>query len=240
MFTIATTNMILRGDGKSNLLQQDFLKIDSKELQKNNYTIGLMNPPYSQRKNKETAHLSEIHFVKHLLDSLDENGKCAVIIPKSSMVGKNKEDKEVKKEILKTHTLEGVITLNPDTFYGIGTNPCVAIFTTQKPHNNDKYCKFINFEDDGFIVNKHVGLIETTRAKEKKQHLLNCWLHDAPSETKFMVKSKIEADDEWLHAFYYFNDEIPKYEDFVKTMQEYLTFEFDMVTQGREYLFKDV
>ena len=48
MFTIATTNMILRGDGKSNLHNKDFLKENPKQLQLKGCTVGMMNPPYSQ------------------------------------------------------------------------------------------------------------------------------------------------------------------------------------------------
>ena len=168
-----------------------------------------------------------------------EGGRCVVIVPQSAMVGNKKEDKQVKKQILKEHTLEGVITLNKQTFYGVGTNPCIAVFTAHKPHSENKYCKFINFEDDGFEVRKHIGLVETERAKERKAHLLNCWLHDAPAESKFMVKTTISAEDEWLHSFYYFNDEIPKEEDFEKTIADYLSFEFNMIAQGREYLFEN-
>lgn len=40
-----------------------------------------------------------------------------------------------------------------------------------------------------------------------------------------------------MHSFYYFNDEIPKEEDFEKTMADYLTFEFNMITHGKGYLF---
>jgi len=239
MFSIATTNMILRGDGKSNLLKDDFLKRDVKSMRANNYTVGFMNPPYSQAKGKDTAHLSEIHFIEHLLDSLADNGRRVIIVPQSTMVGKSKTDKEVKKRILTKHTLEGVITLNKETFYGVGTNPCIAIFTAHKPHSANKFCKFINYEDDGFTVRKHVGLVETERAKERKAHLLNCWLYDAPAETKFMVKTTIEPEDEWLHSFYYFNDEIPKAEDFENTIADYLTFEFNMIMQGRSYLFEN-
>lgn len=238
MFSIATTNMILRGDGKSNLIKDDFLKRSSKELRKNNYSVGFINPPYSQAKGKDTAHLSEINFVKHLLDSLADNGRCVVIVPQSTMVGKTTEDKLVKKKILESHTLEGVITLNKETFYGVGTNPCIAIFTANKPHPKNKFCKFINFEDDGFIVRKHVGLVESERSKERKTHLINCWLHGAPAETKFMVATTIEATDEWLHAFYYFNDEIPVHADFEKTLNDFMTFEFKMIAQGNDYLFK--
>lgn len=239
MFSIATTNMILRDDGQSNLICADFLSIPAEELRKNNYSVGMINPPYSQAKGKDTAHLSEISFIKHLLDSLADGARCALIVPQSTMVGKTREDKKVKAQILKKHSLEGVITLNKETFYRIGTNPCIAVFTAHKPHSEKKYCKFINFEKDGFEINKHIGLVETERAKEKKAHLLDCWLHDALAESKFMVKTTITAEDEWLHSFYYFNDEIPKDEDFERTIADYLSFEFNMVMQGREYLFKN-
>ena len=238
MFAIATTNMILRGDGKSNLINDDFLKQSSEKLKEKNYTVGFINPPYSQAKGKDTAHLSEITFIKHLLDSLADGGRCVAIVPQSTMVGKTKEAKAIKKKILEKHTLEGVITLNKNTFYGVGTNPCIAVFTAHKPHNSKKFCKFVNYEDDGFVVKKHIGLVETTRAKSQKAHLLECWLHDKPAETKFMVKTTIEPEDEWLHSFYYFNDEIPTEEDFGKTIADYLSFEFNMIMQGREYLFE--
>ena len=237
MFSIATTNMILRDDGKSNLIPANFLSKKADDLRQQKYSVGLMNPPYSQSKGKDTAHLSEICFIEHLLNSLDNGGRCVVIVPQSTMVGKTKEDKKVKQRILETHTLEGVITLNKNTFYGIGTNPCIAVFTAHQPHNPKKYCKFVNYEDDGFVVGKHIGLVETARANERKTYLLDCWLHDQPAETQFMVRTTIEPNDEWLHSFYYFNDEIPKPEDFEKTIVDYLTFEFSMIMQGRDYLF---
>ena len=40
-----------------------------------------------------------------------------------------------------------------------------------------------------------------------------------------------------MHSFYYFNDEVPTDEDFEKTVNDYLSFEFSMIMQGREYLF---
>ena len=238
MFSIATTNMILRGDGKSNLMCDDFLKQDIKTLRAKNYTVGFINPPYSQAKGKDTAHLSEICFIKHLLDGVADNARCAVIVPQSTMVGKTKDDKIIKSEILQNHTLEGVITLNKETFYRVGTNPCIAVFTAHQPHPKDKRCKFINFEDDGFVINKHIGLVETERAKERKAHLLACWFDREDAESKFMVKTVIDANDEWLHSFYYFNDEIPTDNDFEKTMADYLTFEFNMIVHRKAYLFK--
>ncbi|MBQ9788755.1 MAG: N-6 DNA methylase [Lentisphaeria bacterium] len=239
MFTIATSNMIIRGDGKSNLEEKNFLQCNANELQLKGATIGMMNPPYSQGSKANPA-LYEISFVEHLLDSLAEDGKAIVIIPQSSLTGKTNDEKNYKESILKHHTLEGVITLSGETFYGVGTNPCIAVFTAHKPHPQNKKCKFIDFKDDGFKTAPHIGLVETEYAKDKKKHLLDVWFDRIEAPTKFCVKSTAEATDEWLHAFYYFNDEIPTEEDFEKTITDYLTFEFSMVTQGRSYLFEEV
>lgn len=238
MFTIATTNMILRGDGKSNLLNDNFLTTEPSKLQLQSPTVGMMNPPYSQG-SKKNPDLYEISFTEHLLDSMTVGGRVVVIIPQSSVTGKTKEEKTTKANILKKHTLEGVITLNPNTFYGVGTMPCIAIFTAGEPHPEDKICKFIDFREDGYKVGKHVGLIETEQAKDRKQHLLDVWFERIEPETKFCVKTTVEAQDEWLHSFYYFNDEIPTDADFEKTIGDYLTFEFSMIMQNREYLFED-
>lgn len=236
MFTIATTNMILRGDGKSNLEQEDFLKQNPAQLQLKGCNVGMMNPPYSQG-SKANPNLFEISFTEHLLDSLTVDGKAIVIVPQSSMTGKTREEQAIKENILKKHTLEGVITLNKNTFYGVGTNPCIAVFSTGIPHEKDKIVKFINFENDGFEVQKHIGLVETISAKDKKQHLLDVWFGRIEAESKFCVETTIEADDEWLHSFYYFNDEIPTESDFAQVIADYLTFEVNMITHGRGYLF---
>lgn len=238
LYTIATTNMILRGDGRSNLRRADFINFNIKELQDIKATVGLMNPPYSQAKNEATSHLSELNFIIRLLDSLAPNGRCAVIVPQSTMIGKNKRDKENKKRLLKYHTLESVITLNRETFYGVGTNPCIAVFQAHEPHDPDKRVKFFNFEDDGYVVRKHIGLVATELAKDRKKKLLDVYFDKDEAPTSFMVKAKVKAEDEWLHSFYYFNDEIPSVDDFKRIMADYLTFEFDMKSHGKGYLFK--
>lgn len=236
MFTIATTNMILRGDGKSNIENTDFLRQNPAELQLKGCNVGMLNPPYSQGSSKNTD-LYEMAFTEHLLNSMVEGGRVAVIVPQSSMTGKTKVERAIKKSILKNHTLEGVITLNKDTFYNVGVNPCIAVLTAGIPHQENKICKFINFEDDGYKVAKHVGLIETPKAKDRKQYLLDVWFNRIEAENDFCVNTTVEADDEWLHSFYYFNEEIPSNEDFEKTMADYLSFEIDMVLHGRDYLF---
>lgn len=237
MFTIATTNMILRGDGKSNLKNEDFLQEPATKLQTETMaTVGMMNPPYSQG-SKTDPDQYEINFIRHLLNSLLPGARAAVIVPQSTMVGKSKAEREIKEAILKEHSLEGVITCNPNTFYGVGTNPVIAVFTTHEPHPANKQVKFIDFRDDGYKVSPHIGLVATSRVKDRKQYLLDVWRGNVEAPTKFCVKSIVKPTDEWLHSFYYFNDEIPTDSDFDKSIGDYLDFEFSMIMAGREYLF---
>lgn len=160
---------------------------------------------------------------------------------RSAIINDRKEQgrKGVQGLHLKHHTLEGVITCNTDTFYGVGTNPVIAVFTAGEPHDPDKESRFIDFRDDGYEVRAHVGLVEGDSAKDKKQHLLDVWNDREEAPSKFCVSSTVKADDEWLHSFYYFNDEIPTEEDFEKAIADYLTFQLDMISHGRSYLFEE-
>ncbi|NPD13365.1 MULTISPECIES: N-6 DNA methylase [unclassified Enterococcus] len=244
MYTVATTNMILRGDGKSNLMlanmfskkSDDFINDGSKVP----ITKVLMNPPYSQG-SKGNFDLYEINFIKHALDISAHNGKLAVIVPQSTMTGKSKVEREMKQAILEHHTLDAVITLNPNTFHGqrAGVQPVVALFAANQPHPVQKQVKFINFKDDGWVVKKHLGLQDDGTASQKRKQLVDTVLYDVPMETSFMVKSQVTSEDEWLHSYFYFNDSIPKPEAFEKTVQDYLAFKFDQTVHGRGYLFDE-
>lgn len=236
MFAIAATNMILREDGNSNIKCEDFLRQNPAQVQLKGATVGMMNPPYSQGTKADPSQY-ELSFVEHLLDSLTEGARAAIIVPQSSMTGKTKDEQAFKESIMTHHTLEGVITCNTDTFYGVGTNPAIAIFTAHEPHPDDKICKFIDFRDDGYEVRAHIGLVEGDSAKDKRQHLLDVWFGRTEAASKFCVESTVKAEDEWLHSFFYFNDEIPTDADFEKAIGDFLTFEFSMIMQNREYLF---
>lgn len=239
LFTIATTNMILRGDGKSNLRRDDMFHVDKEEIKKKGITKVLINPPYSQAKTRELHHLAEINFIKESLDMIVAGGKLCAIIPQSTMIGRRQEDRLKKKEILENNTLETVITLNESTFHGVGVNPCIAVFTAGQSHPENKRVNFVNFSDDGFIVRKHIGLVGDGTEKSKKEFLLDVLNDNTDADTSFIVKSAITWKDEWLHSFYYFNDKPPTTENFKQTMADYMTFKYDLTSHGKGYLFKD-
>ena len=109
IYTLAIANMIIRGDGKSNIMFGNcFDKSLSEEIKSKNINIGLINPPYAQTK-------SELEFVEHMLDLLTAGGTGVVVVPMSCAIGT--KFKEVRERLFKKHTLKAVFSMPDDIFY---------------------------------------------------------------------------------------------------------------------------
>ncbi len=117
------------GDGKSSLINENFLNQDPKKLQLKESTVGMMNPPYSQG-SKQNPDLYELSFTELLLDSLVEEGRAVVIIPQSSMTGKTKEEQSIKENILKNIHLKELLLLIKTPFMVLGL--CLALHCLQQ------------------------------------------------------------------------------------------------------------
>ncbi|TFD65605.1 SAM-dependent DNA methyltransferase [Cryobacterium sp. Hb1] len=244
LFAIGTTNMILRGDGKANFQRHSIFDLapaelrgdakgpDGKMVPGHGFTKVLINPPYSQAKTKETRYLSELSFMERALSLLDHKGRLAAIVPQSAMVGKTTEDKALKAKILANHTLDAVITMNPDTFYGVGVHVVIALFTAGVAHPTAKKTAFVNFNDDGYKVRQHLGLMGDGNEKGRRAHLLSVLNDGTPDDTSFVVRSEVVAADEWQHSYFYFNDQPPTYDDFFRTVADYVTWQVDMHAHG--------
>lgn len=246
LFAIGTTNMILRGDGKANFRRDSIFEAPLHEMrgdrldEKGNWVPGhgftkaLLNPPYSQAKEKTTRHLSELAFIERALEFLNIGGRLAAIVPQSAMVGKTKEDKDRKVSLLKKHTLDAVITMSGETFAdsGVGVHPVIVLFTAGRPHPSDAKVKFVNFQHDGYKVQMHRGLTDDGTAASRRKHLLEVLRGNAVDDTRFIVRSEITAQDEWQHSYFYFNDQPPTVEDFMATVADYLAWQVNMHTHG--------
>lgn len=246
LYAIGTTNMILRGDGKANFRRDSIFEVSIHEIRGDveqedgswamghGFTKILLNPPYSQSKDKKTRNRSELAFIEKALSFLNPGGRLAVIVPQSAVVGKTKEDMARKTSILKHHTLDAVITMNPMTFHGSGSTPrtVIVLLTAGRPHPLGAKVKFVNFENDGYKVAPHRGLVDSGTAESRRKHLLEVLRGDAQDDTSFIVRSEVTAQDEWQHSYFYFNDHLPAYEDFYKTVADYIVWQLDMHAHG--------
>ena len=238
--------MILRGDGKANFrrdsifeaplheMRGDYQDEDGEWISGHGFTKVLLNPPYSQAKDENTRHLSELAFIEKALTFLNTGGRLATIVPQSAMVGKTAEDKARKASILKRHSLDAVITMNSATFTnsGVAVHAVIALFTAGRPHSKDAKVKFVDFQNDGYKAQIHRGLTDDGTAASRRKHLLEVLRGETVDDTRFIVHSETTAEDEWQHAYFYFNDLPPSLDDFKTAVADYIAWQVDMHVHG--------
>ncbi|HPI20353.1 MAG TPA: N-6 DNA methylase, partial [Candidatus Kapabacteria bacterium] len=96
IYALAISNMIIHGDGKSNIHQGDCFSLT--EVIKKQYkpNIGMLNPPYKTKK----SDIEELEFVLNNLEVVSPNGLCVSIIPISCVLAQKGPGYELKKKLL--------------------------------------------------------------------------------------------------------------------------------------------
>lgn len=229
IYMLAILNMILMGDGSSNILNKDSLNdFDGKYgfgNVKNKFpaTAFVLNPPYSAEGNGMV-------FVQKAL-SMMEKGYAAIIIQNSAGSGKAKEN---NKKILEKNTLLASIKMPIDLFVGkssVQTN--IYVFRVGEAHQKDEVVKFIDFSNDGYTRTNRkkasVNLRDTDRAKERYEELVNLVRFGSNKLNIFSKKEYYEGYIDPLNGADWNQsapvDTRPTLEDFKKTVADYLAWE---------------
>lgn len=229
VYMLAILNMILMGDGSSNILNKDSLSdFDG------NYGFGktdskfpadafVLNPPYSAKGNG-------MNFVEKALSMMNK-GYAAIIIQNSAGSGKAKE---YTKKILEKHTLIASIKMPIDIFIGkssVQTN--VYVFKVNEKHHKDEMVKFIDFSNDGYTRTNRKkasnNLKDTNQAKGRYEELVNLVRFGKSKLTIFTNKEYYENTidpkngADWNQTAPI--DTKPTLQDFKKTVSDYLAWE---------------
>ena len=237
VYMLAILNMILMGDGSSNILNKDSLKEFN-----GNYGFGktdekfpadafVLNPPYSTPGNGMV-------FVERAL-SMMSRGYAAIIIQNSAGSGKATD---YNKRILKHSTLLASIKMPIDLFIGkssVQTN--VYVFRVGEAHQRDDTVKFIDFSVDGYTRTNRkkasCNLRDTNHAKERYAELVNL-VRFGRSKLKYYTEKeyyegKIDPENgaDWNQTAPI--DTRPTLEDFKKTVSDYLAWEVSSLLKNQ-------
>lgn len=229
VYMLAILNMILMGDGSSNILNKDSIKdFDG------NYVFGqtnskfpadafVLNPPYS-------ANGNGMNFVEKALAMMNK-GYAAIIIQNSAGSGRAKE---YNKKILEKHTLLASIKMPIDLFIGkssVQTN--IYVFKVNEKHHKDEIVKFIDFSNDGYTRTNRKksssNLKDTDSAKERYEELVNLVRFGKSKLNIFTEKEYYEGTidpkngSDWNQTAPI--DTKPTLQDFKKTVSDYLAWE---------------
>lgn len=222
MYALGASNMILRGDGKANLYQGSCFDTGiSTAAKKHKANVGMVNPPYA--KSKEDLH--ELRFVEQMLDSLVPGGIGVAIVPVSCATAPSAH----KKNLLKKHTLDAVMSMPPEVFYPVGVITCIMVFTAGVPHEKtDRKTWFGYWRDDTFIKVKNLGRVDRNHTwPETRDHWVEMYRNREvhPGEA---VMQRVGADDEWVAEAYMETD----YSKLDKSDFEKVLFDYALFTVG--------
>ena len=142
MYTLAATNMILRGDGSSQIKKADTFTTPNSIFDEFKADKLLLNPPFSYRDNG-------LPFFEFGLDHMKSGGIGAVIVQDSIGAGKGIS---TTLKILEKHTMLASIKMPTDLFEPNATvQTSIYVFKAGTPHNFDTdIVKFIDFRNDGY------------------------------------------------------------------------------------------
>lgn len=237
VYMLAILNMILMGDGSSNILNMDSLKDfegkygftdTDKKFPANAFVL---NPPYS-------AQGKGMIFVERAL-SMMEKGYAAIIIQNSAGAGKAIE---YNKKILKHSTLLASIKMPIDLFIGRSSvQPNIYVFRVGEAHQRDDIVKFIDFSVDGYTRTNRKkssrNLKDTDRAKERYKELVDLVRFGKSKLNIYTEKEYYEGtiDPENGADWNQFApvDTKPTLNDFRKTIGDYLSWEVSCVLEGQ-------
>ena len=184
---LAVVNMIFRGDGKSNIYNENcftFIKFGDSHFA----TKVLMNPPFAQTDEPE------IMFVEHGLNALKDGCFLSAIVPYSIVAEKNLAN--WRKNILKNHTLVNAVTMPYDLFYPTSSSVCILTFKAHIPHTGKAW--FCRIDNDGFKIKRKKRIEKSGEQLTKALQMyrvrgMNTGIYE---EAGFACYKDIDTDDE--------------------------------------------
>lgn len=224
MYTLAATNMILRGDGASNIQKGNTFKKPEQLYTNFKADRILLNPPFSFEENG-------MPFIEFGLEKMEKGGLGAIIIQDSA--GSGIATKSAKK-ILKKHTLLASIKMPEDLFVPMAkVQTSIYIFEAGKKHDFQKTVKFIDFRNDGYKRTKR-GINEIDNPTERYQDIIKIYKAGKKAEVNkdlwnlneiYIEDFITDSGADWNFEQHKVIDTTPTLEDFKKTVAEYLAWE---------------
>ena len=236
VYMLAVLNMIMMGDGSSNILNRDSLKFDGY------YGFGqtgeifpadafILNPPYSAPGNG-------MIFAEKAL-SMMQKGYAAIIIQGSAGSGKATE---YNKSILRRNTLLASIKMPIDLFIGKSSvQTHIYVFRVGEAHQKDDVVKFIDFSNDGYTRSNRKkaskNLLDKDRAKERYQEVVDL-VRFGKSKLKIFTEQEYYEGHidpangkDWNQSAPI--DTKPTLADFKKSVSDYLAWEVSNILKNQ-------
>ena len=164
MVRLATMNLTLRGLDQVRVLRRDALTRSLDRAAKaelgmpsQGFDVILANPPFSGRLDRDrivedvkvgrTAQ-TELLFLQYMLNHLNEDGRCGVVVPEGVLFGTTGAHRELRRRLIENNRIEGVLSLPSGVF-----NPYSVVKTSVlicRKGGTTERVMFLHADNDGF------------------------------------------------------------------------------------------
>lgn len=236
VYGLATTNMLIHGDGNSNIQMGSCF--DKKQwIESANINLVLMNPPYNASKNqvpysyarlfgtKSTDPTKGLGFVQYIADAVG-HGKLLTLLPMACALTSSTIVTDFKRKMLQNHTLDAVFSLPPDMFYpGASAVAVCMVFNLGQPHPSDFETFFGYFREDGLEKRKGVGRVDINESWDNVESEWLSLYHHRSEVAGKSVNKIISSADEWCAEAYMETDySVLSDNNFIEVMKSYAAF----------------
>ncbi|WP_312981674.1 HsdM family class I SAM-dependent methyltransferase [Leuconostoc falkenbergense] len=233
VYMLAVLNMILMGDGSSNIVNDNSLTHYTGKYAYNEEPfpadVFLLNPPYSAEGNG-------MIFVDKAFQK-QSKGFGAVIVQDSAGSGRAVD---INKRILKHNRLKASIKMPSDLFKA-SVQTSIYLFEVGKPHNGDDNVYFIDLREDGYTRTNRkkakLNLFNSNDSKGHYQEVIDIILDKAKKTNYFTendnyYKGTIDPNSGKDWNYNKKIDTTPTEDDFRKTVSDYLSWEVSQILKG--------
>ena len=201
--TLSIVNMIFRGDGKNNIINEDCFAVNLNRKIRNGdlsaeyittaperppVTKVLMNPPFALKKDDE----KEYKFIEYSLRQMANNGLLFAVLPISIMYSGG-NNYLWRKKVLESNTLVSVASFSNELFYPQATvQPVTVIIRKGVPHPNDQKIAWVRITNDGFRKHKRKRLPtdDNSQMKLVENNLKEFIVNDNSNEIQGIIEFK--------------------------------------------------
>lgn len=252
---ISIVNLLINQELDFEVILKDSL---DKSNQSEKYDFIFTNPPFGKKSGWDNFHINthykgpnlDYYFLEHVIDSLNVNGKAAIILPERFLYDMSKECIALKDKIFLHYNLECILSIPSGALLPYtAVKLCILFISSSGPtkgiffynlNNSKRYSRANTIKIDDFT-----DFLDSVKKRKITEH---SWVIDMSDTT---IPYNLLLKDKDRNSFNFFSDSISNIEQTIRNNELLLTelsllrekiasLETTIKTYSHEYEFKKV
>lgn len=231
---ISIVNLLINKESNFEIILKDSLE---QNYTNKKYDFILTNPPFGKKNGWDNIHINthykgpnlDYYFLEHVIDSLNFNGKAAIILPERFLYDVSKECITLKDKIFKNYNLECILSIPSGALLPYtAVKLCILFISNSGPtdriffynlNNGKKYSRTNTIKFDDFM-----DFLDSDKKRRITEHSWIIDMSDTPLSYDLLLKDKER------NSYEFFSNSISNIEQTIRNNKLLLT-EFSLLRE---------